>query len=177
MAGLDKRTGGLVGTWASIVAGLLIVYVLAQVYRGGVEAAFRPPTVYAMAALVATGLFALWGYLAYAEEAAWHMRRLSPIALALGAAGVAAGLTAGPTAGGGLIVAAYLVELTVGARLYRDFQRETRLGAALFLAGVLVFMLFLPLAIAWRWAALVSMAGDIVKVAGLLLIAAAIHSK
>ncbi len=174
---LDRRSGGLVGTWASIVAGVLIMIVLWRVYRAGVAGAFEPPTLYVMASLVAVGLLALWGYWFYAQEAGWHMRRLSPVALALGALGAAAGALKGPVYGGALIVIAYLVELAVGVMLYRDFKRETRLGAALFLAGVAVFMLFLPLAIIWPWAALVSLAGDAVKVAGLLLIAWSLHSR
>lgn len=173
---LDRRSGGLVGTWASIVAGILIMIVLWRVYRAGVAGAFEPPILYVMALLVVVGLFALWGYWFYAREARWHMRRLSPVALALGALGTAVGALKGPVYGGALIVIAYLVELAVGVRLYRDFRRETGLGAVLFLVGVAVFMLFLPLAIIWPWAALVSLAGDAVKVAGLLLIAWSLHT-
>ncbi len=172
---MDGRSGGLLGTWASIVAGLLIVYVLWVVYSGGVAAAFRPPALYAMAGLVAVGFAALIGYTRYAIEASWHMRNLSPLALALGAGAVAAGVTVGPLAGGTLVVAAYAVEIMVGARLYRDFLRETRLGAVLFLAGVLVFMGALPLILVDRAFALVSLAGDVVKVMGLLIIAARMH--
>lgn len=171
----ERRLGGIVGTWASIVAGLLIVYVLWVVYDGGVAAAFRPPALYAMAGLVAAGFAALAGYVRYAVEAAWHMRNLSPLALALGAGAVVAGVKAGPMAGGALVVAAYMVEIMVGARLYRDFLRETRLGATLFLVGVLVFMGALPLILVDRVFALVSLAGDAVKVAGLLVIAARMH--
>ena len=162
--------GGVVGTIASIVAGFLIMYVLVVVYRHGVEAAFSPPSIYIMAALVVTGLFALWGYWSYASVARWHMRRLSPIALVLGATAVVVGGFIDPLVGGALVVVAYLVELSVGLKLYHDFKRESRIGAGLFLAGVVVFMLFLPFAVLFGVAALVSLVGDIVKVIGLFII-------
>ncbi|MCE4600117.1 MAG: hypothetical protein F7C38_00930 [Desulfurococcales archaeon] len=146
------------------------MYVLVVVYGHGVEVAFSPPTIYIMATLVVTGLFALWGYWSYASVARWHMRRLSPIALALGAIAVVVGGFIDPLVGGALIVIAYLVELAVGLKLYHDFKRESRIGAGLFLAGVAVFMLFLPFAVLFRGAALVSLVGDVVKVIGLFII-------
>ena len=167
---LSKRDGGILGTAASIAAGLLIIYVLYVVYTDGVQAAFEEPTIYAMCALVAEGVIALAGYWYYADKAAWHMRHLSPVALTLGAAAVAAGYLYGSMVGGGLIIIAYLAELAVGAKLYEDFKSETKAGAVLFLLGVLVFMVFLPFALYWRYAAIISMIGDIVKIIGLTAI-------
>ncbi len=168
--GLDRRTGGLLGTSASIVAGLLIIWVLWIIYVRGVASAFEAPTVYVMACLVALGPVALAGYSAYARRAYWHMTRISPIAIVLGALAVALGHSYSYLVGGGLIVAAYVIELVVGVKLYEDLREHTRLGAALFIAGVTVFMLSLPAVIALRQAALVSIAGDAVKIIGLALI-------
>ncbi|MET1128565.1 MAG: hypothetical protein ABWW70_04540 [Thermoproteota archaeon] len=179
MAGSEecRRIGGVVGTWASIIAGLIIIYVLWAVYAGGVEAAFRPPTLYAMAGLILSGIFALLGYIYYAVSASWHMRRLSPIALGLGALAVVAGYKAGVTVGGGLVVAAYLVEFLVGYKLYLDFKRDAGSLATFFLAGVVVFMGGLPFILLWRPFALVSLVGDAVKVVGLTLILARLYSR
>ncbi len=171
-----RRIAGIIGTWASIVAGLLIIYVLWIVYSKGVEAAFEPPSLYAMAGLVVSGIFALLGYVYYAITASWHMRTLSPIALGLGALAVIAGYKLGAIAGGSLIVAAYLVEFLVGYRLYLDFKRDAGSPATLFLAGVAVFMGGLPFILLWRPAALLSLVGDAVKVVGLTLILAKLYS-
>lgn len=172
-----RRVGGIVGTWASIIAGLIIILVLWRVYSEGIEAAFRPPTVYAMASLVLVGFFALVGYVYYAVSALRHMRTLSPIALALGAAAVVSGYTISAMVGGGLVVAAYLVEFLVGYKLYRDFERDAgRAAGLLFLAGVSVFMGGLPFILLWRPMALVSLAGDAVKVVGLTLVLAKLYS-
>ena len=167
---LSRRDGGILGTAASIAAGLLIIYVLYVVYASGVQAAFEEPALYAMGALVAEGVMALIGYWYYADRAAWHMRHLSPLALTLGAAAVAVGYFYGSMVGGGLIITACLIELAVGAKLYEDFKGETRIGAVLFLLGVLVFMVFLPFSLYWRYVAIISMIGDIVKIIGLTVI-------
>ncbi len=171
-----RRIAGIIGTWASIIAGLLIIYVLWVVYAEGVEAAFEPPALYAMAGLVLSGVFALLGYVYYAVSASWHMKTLSPIALGLGALAVITGYKLGAMAGGGLIVAAYLVEFLVGYRLYLDFERDVGSPATLFLAGVAVFMGGLPFILLWRPAALLSLVGDAVKVVGLTLILARLYS-
>lgn len=167
---MDRRTGGIIGTVASIVAAILILYVLVEIYYSGIDSIFEPPVVYAMIALIASGVFALIGYWYYTVEAAWHMRHLSPVALLLGALGVAAGYYYGPVLGGSLIVLAYIVELFVGVKLYRDFLRESRMGALLFLVGVVVFMVFLPVILVAPAASLVSAAGDAVKTLGLIIV-------
>lgn len=98
------------------------------------------------------------------------MRNLSPVALAIGALGVVLGYLYGPMVGGSLIVLAYIIELFVGIRLYEDFKSTSPTGAKLFLVGVVVFMLFLPVILVVKEAALVSAIGDTVKIAGLLVV-------
>ncbi|MCE4630033.1 MAG: hypothetical protein F7C82_07110 [Desulfurococcales archaeon] len=123
-----------------------------------------------MAGLIVSGVFALIGYWHYTLEARWRMRNLSPIALTIGALGVVLGYLYGPMLGGSLIVLAYVIELFVGIRLYEDFKSTSPMGARLFLIGVVVFMVFLPVILVAQVAALVSAIGDIVKIAGLLVV-------
>ncbi|MCE4622549.1 MAG: hypothetical protein F7B19_04460 [Desulfurococcales archaeon] len=123
-----------------------------------------------MAGLIVSGVFALIGYWHYTLEARWRMRNISPIALTIGALGVVLGYLYGPMLGGSLIVLAYVIELFVGIRLYEDFKSTSPTGARLFLIGVVVFMVFLPVILVAQEAALVSAIGDIVKIAGLLVV-------
>ncbi|MCE4626053.1 MAG: hypothetical protein F7B78_00165, partial [Desulfurococcales archaeon] len=127
-------------------------------------------TIYVMAGLIVSGVFALIGYWHYTLEARWRMRNISPIALTIGALGVVLGYLYGPMLGGSLIVLAYVIELFVGIRLYEDFKSTSPTGARLFLIGVVVFMVFLPVILVAQEAALVSAIGDIVKIAGLLVV-------
>lgn len=167
---VDRRAGGIFGTVASIVAALLILYVLIHIYNKGLDSVFSTPTMYVMAGLIVSGVFALIGYWHYTLEAKWRMRNLSPIALTIGALGVVLGYLYGPMLGGSLIVLAYVIELFVGIRLYEDFKSTSPTGARLFLIGVVVFMVFLPVILVAQEAALVSAIGDIVKIAGLLVV-------
>ncbi len=167
---MDRRTGGIFGTVASIIAALLILYVLINIYNRGLDNIFSTPTIYVMAGLIVSGVFALIGYWHYTLEARWRMRNLSPIALTIGALGVVLGYLYGPMLGGSLIVLAYVIELFVGIRLYEDFKSTSPMGARLFLIGVVVFMVFLPVILVAQVAALVSAIGDIVKIAGLLVV-------
>jgi len=167
---MDRKTGGILGTVASIVAALLILYVLIDIYNNGLDSIFKAPTVYIMTGLIVSGVFALIGYWHYTLEARWRMQNLSPIALAIGTLGVVLGYLYGPMIGGSLIILAYIIELFVGIRLYEDFKSTSPMGAKLFLIGVVVFMLFLPVILVVKEAALVSAIGDTVKIAGLLVV-------
>jgi hypothetical protein len=167
---LDERSGGILGTVASIVAGVVILHVLWIIYSEGLDNLLKTPYIYELVLLVIIGVFAYIGYINYAKQAKWHMTYLSPIALLFGAIAVPIGYKYGALMGGGLIIIAYLIELTVGLKLFKDFQKETGLGALLFLAGVTVFMIFLPVILYTLVAALISFAGDFVKIIGLTLI-------
>jgi hypothetical protein len=122
--------------------------------------------------LIVVGIGAYYGYIAYAIEAAWHLKNLSPIALVIAAAGVIAGHR-DPLNGGGLIVLAYIIEYIVGSKLFRDFESESRLGSLLFLTGVTIFIIGLPFRVLNKTIVLVPLTGTIIKLAGLILILAA----
>ncbi len=166
---MDRKTGGIIGTLASIIAAILIAYILAVIGLDGVEAAFQQPALSIMILLLLSGLTALYGYIYYTEESYKYMRFLSPLALALAGAGVAVGVYDW-LAGGALIVLGYIVEFIVGYHLAKDFARDSPEGAKFFLIGVSVYMLGLPFIILSKYAAFVSLAGDLVKLYGLILV-------
>ena len=163
-------TRGIAGTVASIVASVLILVVMVGVYLVGPQVAFQEPCVYVLGALILVGLWAYYGYLGYARHALWRMKYVSPVALALGTAAIVAGYKYGVEYGGLLVFLSYIVETSVGIKLYRDYAEEDPLGAKLFLAGVTMFVVSLPLVLLDRRAALLGIVGDIVKLAGLLLV-------
>ena len=163
---------GLIGTVSSIIASIIIFLILIIVYKNDVGAAFEPPAIYCMVSLIVVGLAAYYGYTGYARKARWWMRNISPIALALGVLAIVGGVKWGPVAGGSLVVLSYVVELGVGARLAKDFEAETVLGSRLFLVGVTLFIIGLPLAFFTNKLIIISIIGTIVKTVGLILILA-----
>ena len=167
-----KYIRGIIGTISSIIASIIIFLILIVIYKNSVEAAFKPPAIYCMASLIGVGLAAYYGYTGYAEKARWWMKNVSPVALGLGALAIVAGVKWGPVAGGSLIVLSYIVELGVGAQLAKDFEEETVLGSRLFLAGVVFFIVGLPLALYSQKLLIISIIGTIVKMVGLILILA-----
>jgi len=167
---MAKISRGIVGTVASIVASILILVVMIGVYLRGPAVAFQKPCVYVLASLILVGVWAYYGYLGYARHALWRMKYISPVALALGTAAIAAGYWRGAEAGGALVFLSYIVETSVGIKLYKDYAEEDPLGAKLFLAGVSLFVISLPLILLDRRTALLGIIGDLVKLAGLLLV-------
>ncbi len=160
----------MIGTSFSIIASILIAHVLYEVYTGSIGAAFQPPALYSMIALILVGIGALYGYLGYSEISLWHMKHLSPIALILGAVSIVVGVKVGPKEGGALIVLTYIVELSVAWNLAKDYSKESKIGSTLFIAGVTIFLVSLPFVIINKAIALVPLVGDIIKLAGLLLV-------
>ncbi len=167
--GLIARRGFEAGTLASIVAGILIEGLLAGIAVDGLEWAFSAVGLSIMAALVAIGVAAYAGYSSWARRARFLMRYVSPLALVLASAAVAGAALGylGVVEAGGLIVSAYLVELAVGLKLASDFREVSPLYAQLFLVGVGVFVLSLPLVLVNPRLALVPLAGNTVKIIGL----------
>ncbi|MCE4624339.1 MAG: hypothetical protein F7C35_00535 [Desulfurococcales archaeon] len=166
-SGRVKR--GIIGTVASSIASILIAIVLIIVYYDGIEAAFKPPGLYLLVALIIVGLVALYGYLGFSKVSYWHMKNISPIALVLGSLAIAVGYFR-PVEGGALIFLAYVVEFFVGSKLYIDYKEVHPTGALLFVMGVTIFIVSLPIIILNQSVALVALVGDIIKLAGLLMV-------
>lgn len=156
---------------ASIVAAVIIEYLLYVVYTSGVYAAFSPPTSLLFIPLVALAYHVYRNLLVFAD----HARRATATLLPPGIAGasVAFLLTLGqPTRflAPYTIALVYLAELAVGIKLYRDLEPLTRLGSMLFVGGMALFIGTLPLAIFEPRAAALPMFFNVVKTIGLALL-------
>ncbi len=161
---------GIIGTVSSIIASIIIFIVLVEVYLKGPSTIFIEPYIYLLAMLIMVGLTAYYGYLGYARKAYWRMKYISPIALALGSTAILAGYKYGAELGGAIVFASYIVETSVGIKLYQDYAEEDKNGAILFISGVLVFIVSLPVILVDKRAALMGMIGDLVKLAGLVIV-------
>lgn len=160
---------GIIGTVASSIASILIAIVLIIVYYDGLESAFKPPSLYILVVLIVVGLAALYGYLGFSRVSYRHMKNISPIALLLGSLAIAVGYFR-PVEGGALIFIAYVAEFFVGSKLYVDYKEVHLTGALIFVLGVTIFIISLPITILNQSAALVALVGDIIKLAGLLMV-------
>ena len=170
-----RKARGVIATTASIVASILIVLVLFDICRSNtISAAFHGWPLWVLWSLILVGIIAYYGYLGYARHAYREMKLLSPIALLLGAAGTVAGMKGYVEAGGALIFLAYIIEMIVGRKLYYDYREESEAGAVLFILGVTLFVVSLPLALVRVKLVILGIIGDIVKLEGLILVLAAL---
>ncbi len=169
--------GMLYGNLVSITAALIIAYLLLIVYRYGFEMLFRNGYFMLMIVLVALGVLARYFYMDAVEHAERVFKDIAPWVLLLAFTGVLLGYKY-PLYGGSLIVLSYFLELPVAYALFREFQSISIIGASLFLAGIIVFGVSLPLTVYTREIAIAPLLGDIIKTLGLLLLVSRIlHHK
>jgi len=177
LATREARAAAAVFT-LSIIAAFIIEYLLYTVYRWGTLAAFTPPTSLLFIPLIALAAAVYQGLKVFAVNARWAVERVLPAGIA--GAALAFLMTLTPdlrSLSMYLISLVYLAELAVGVKLYRDIEGLSRPGAALFIGGMTLFILTLPLSIYAREAALLPMTFNAVKTLGLaLLLAAALRN-
>ncbi len=156
---------------ASIVAAVIIEYLLVKVYVDGLYAAFTPPTSLLFLPLIALAYLVYRRLLAFARNAERVARALLPPGIA--GAFIAFVLTLSDATrplAPPLIAIVYLAELAVGVKLYRDIEAMSKAGASLFVAGMALFIITLPTAILDHRAALAPIVFNAVKTAGLALL-------
>lgn len=157
----------------SLVAAVIIEYLLIVGYLHGVGEIFSPPNslLFVPLSLIA---FQVYRHLkGFVVAAKWPTENLLPPGIAGSLAAFL--LTLSPATRGisiALVSAVYMVELAVGVRLYRDISFLTRAGSLLFVGGMAFFILSLPLAALYRGAFIVPIVSNIVKSAGLSLLLA-----
>ncbi len=159
------------GTLASIVAAIIIAWLLYQAYEYGYQVLFQGVRLAGMIALLAIGVAAGYSYKKVGGELGERVSRYAPIVLGLAGIGVMVGVLGYPLIGGGLIVVSYFLEASIGLPLYKYSTRYSQLGAKLFIAGVLFYSVTLPLIVVDSRAALLPLIGDIVKTVGLVILA------
>jgi len=171
---VDKSITLLTGTILSLVAAVIIQALIYPITMGlDPIMLYTPPYAYYLAALVIIGLAVYKLYSDSTEEARWHMKNVSPVALLLATASLATGV-AGREIALLFIPLAYFVEEIVGLKLAKDFTRYSKMGSLAFQLGMSVFVLSLPLIILDNRAGYVAMVGNSVKMLGLAVIAVAI---
>jgi hypothetical protein len=156
---------------ASIAAAFIIEYLLYLVYRGGVMEAFTPPASLLFLPLIAIAYAVYRWLLVFAVNARGAAQTLLPPGIA--GASLAFLMTLSPQlrpASPFVIAAVYLAELGVGVKLLRDIASLSRPGAYLFVGGMALFITTLPAAIFVKEAALLPLAFNAVKTAGLALL-------
>ncbi len=164
-----QNKGMLYGNLVSIIAALIIAYLLLIVYRYGFEILFRDGYFMLMIVLVALGVLARYFYMDAVGHAERAFRDIAPWVILLAFAGVLLGYRY-PLYGGGLIVLSYFLEVPVAYALFRELRSISIVGALLFLAGIIIFGVSLPFTVFAREIAIVPLLGDIIKTLGLLLL-------
>ena len=156
---------------ASIAAAFIIELLLILVYFRGVYYVFSPPASLLFIPLIIIAYIVYRKLLVFTVNARWAASRLLPPGI--GGACIAFLLTlsdAARQASPFLIAAVYLVELAVGVKLYRDLEPLSPTGTRLFVGGMALFILTLPLAIFEPRAALGPLVFNAVKTIGLLIL-------
>ena len=156
---------------SSVVAAFIIELLLALVYFRGVYYVFSPPTSILFIPLVAIAYMVYRRLLVFSVNAKWIASRLLPPGIT--GAGIAFLLTLNDTtrqASPFLIAIVYLAELAVGVKLYRDLEPLSPIGARLFIGGMALFILTLPLAIFDPRAALGPLIFNAIKTLGLTIL-------
>ncbi|BEP18539.1 hypothetical protein PYJP_18910 [Pyrofollis japonicus] len=161
-----------IGNIASIVAAIIIAILLTDIYGYGYTILFRGKALVLAVTLIIIGIVAGGSYAKSATIASKYMRRFAPIVLLLAILGVGLGTAVNETLGATFLIAAYFNEIMLAYPLYRELKSYENTGAMLFISGVSLFTLTLPLVLLTKRAAVVPLIGDIVKTIGLIILLA-----
>ncbi len=157
----------------SILAAFIIEYLLLVAYSRGAPTTFSPPASHLFLPLVFIATLVWHSLRGFVVAARTPTNLLLPPGIA--GAFVAYLLTLaspGSTLPMVLISTVYLAELAVGVKLYHDIKDTSRLGAILFVAGMAAFILSLPPVIIDSRVAIIPLAANLAKTAGLTLLLA-----
>lgn len=153
---------------ASVVAAAIIEYILLNVLFYGVGEAFSPPTVYSFPVLIAIAVFVYFSLLGFVRRARPYVSRLLPLGILGASLAFILALTDSTRIYAAVLIAAtYYVELVVGYYIWLDVRRVSQASSDIFISGMAVFILSLPLAIADNRLALILVIANAVKAAGL----------
>jgi predicted anti-sigma-YlaC factor YlaD len=165
----QKQSHLLAGNIASLLAAIIIAYLLITVYYNGYQILFTAPYAYFMALLVVIGVLARHSYLKVATSASEALRRIAPLVISLAAIGVVTGLF-NSLLGGALIVVSYILEFFIALPLARDLASVSSIASRLFISGIIVFSASLPFIVFTSIAAVTALIGDAIKTLGLALL-------
>ena len=171
MYGHREYRAMMLAFFLSVVAAVIIEYLLYRVYMGGALEAFSPPASFLFVPLVFIAFLVYRSLLVFARNARWAVSRILPLGIA--GAFIAFIFTLAESTrplAMYLIALVYYVELVVGLKLFRDIEPVSRIGSLLFVGGMALFILLLPVAIIRQEAVLAPMAFNLIKTGGLMVL-------
>ena len=135
-------------TLTSLTAGITIMAVLSLTAFMPLQSLFSWPLVSILWILWGLGIAAYRLFSSSGLRSSTYIRRYTPYSLALTLAFIVFGMMREWTLMGATLMAGYSFELVAGFILYNDFKRISgRFNAVLFLVGITLFILALPLAL------------------------------
>lgn len=154
----------------SIVAALVIEAVLLTiVIQSDITIIFTYPYVFMLILLLIMGTISNYTYLKSTNHAKWFLKNITPVSLILASFGVIIGYM-GNFIGAFLIFIAYIFEILTGVKLKDDLVKISREWSMVFIIGVSIFVLSMPLLLYNTYLALIPMIGDAIKTIGIYFI-------
>lgn len=171
---MSLRSQGLfvLGTIVSLVAAMLIETFLALAVIDGLGVICTPQAIVGGIVLALLAPIALYSYSKSVVHARAFMIYIAPIGVVLGLWGLLLVITNSscPHQPLALLSLAYIVEAIVANRLRLDFYQYSRRGSELFFYGIIIFSLGLVLSNKYSQLLLISLLGNTIKMAGLLVL-------
>ncbi len=163
---MERVEGLKLGLTASVVAFVIIEYLLIVVSQSGVYKPFEGVNLLLISSLIPIGLAAYIGYLSWMRYGRRVFQIASALALVLGSGAIYMGVL-GSEYSLALLVTAYFTEVVVGPFLMKGFEEIDHLSSRLFVVGIAGFVFTLPLVALNPQYALIPFAFNLLKGFGL----------
>lgn len=162
----------VLGTIVSLAAALLIEVFLALAVADGLGVICTPQAINGGVVLAILAPIALYSYSRSALHARAFMIYIAPIGVALGLWALLLVITNSscPHQPLALLSLAYIIEAIVAHRLRLDFYQYSKQGSGLFFYGIIIFSLSLLLSNIYNQLLVISLLGNTIKTAGLLIL-------
>lgn len=153
----------------SIVAAVLIEIVFIVILRSGIMTIFNFPYITLLISLLILGIINNKMFLISTNHSRMFFRNVTPISLVIAGLGIVVGYL-GNFAGPFLIFIAYIFEILTGIKLKNDLMIISKKWSTVFIVGVAIFVLSMPLLLYNLYLILIPMLGDAIKTIGLYFI-------
>jgi hypothetical protein len=151
----------------SIIAALVIEVILFTIIiSSDIMVIFMYPYVLLMILLLIMGIISNYAYLKSTNHAKWFLKNITPTSLILAGLVIIIGYM-GNFIGALLIFIAYIFEILTGMKLKDDLREISREWSLVFITGVSIFVLSMPLLLYSTYLALIPMIGDAIKTVGI----------
>ncbi len=150
----------------SVIAGILIEIVLFTIMQLNIMAIFTFPYILLLISLLIMGIISNYTYLKSTNHAKMFLKNVTPISLILAGLGIIIGYI-GNFAGAFLIFVAYIFEILTGIKLKDDLVGISKKWSTVFITGVVIFVLSMPVLLYSTYLALIPMIGDGINIVGI----------